>query len=333
MSLSRINNLKKLFRIIPFVSRIFKKELFTRNLYLNKGIKYKNRTIPYYPLGEGNLQIKELLLSGKPAMITRYGSVELEIINKFYLHYPVFIKKELMTDFCHTAGFFPYDKTLVPQFVYLYKNSAKEIDVLAIWNSFHGRTAEAKLIKQWSSNAIMVDLLSLESFWYTEPWSECLRDKKVLLILPFEKSARYQYEHNRERLFSNSNVLPQFRSFQIIAPHQGIGMSSTGGYNTWFDAFDDICSKITSADFDIAIIGAGAYGLPLAAQVKKMGKQAIHMGGATQLLFGIKGKRWEVEPWYLYQYKLYNEYWKRIEQDETPTNTKTFEAGMQGGYW
>ena len=32
--------------------------------------------------------------------------------------------------------------------------------------------------------------------------------------------------------------------------------------------------------------------LPLAAHVKSIGKQALHLGGCSQLLFGIKGKRW-----------------------------------------
>lgn len=33
------------------------------------------------------------------------------------------------------------------------------------------------------------------------------------------------------------------------------------------------------------------YGFPLAAHVKHKGKQAIHLGGTLQLLFGIKGNR------------------------------------------
>ena len=45
-------------------------------------------------------------------------------------------------------------------------------------------------------------------------------------------------------------------------------------------------------EFDVCLIGCGAYGLPIAAAVKKMGKQAIHIGGSLQLLFKIKGKRW-----------------------------------------
>ena len=36
----------------------------------------------------------------------------------------------------------------------------------------------------------------------------------------------------------------------------------------------------------------------MANEIKKMGKVAIHLAGATQLMFGIVGKRWEEE--YIY---------------------------------
>lgn len=48
-----------------------------------------------------------------------------------------------------------------------------------------------------------------------------------------------------------------------------------------------------AADYDVAIVGAGAYSLPLAAHARDAGHAAIQMSGATQLLFGIKGKRWD----------------------------------------
>jgi len=43
-------------------------------------------------------------------------------------------------------------------------------------------------------------------------------------------------------------------------------------------------NEISEIDFDVAIIGAGAYGLPLASYIKEMGRQAIHMGGSTQMV-------------------------------------------------
>ena len=62
-------------------------------------------------------------------------------------------------------------------------------------------------------------------------------------------------------------------------------------------------------DYDICLIGAGAYGFPLAAHVKRKGKKAIHLGGALQLLFGVKGKRWEdpnygVNEWNVHAYMI-----------------------------
>jgi hypothetical protein len=298
---------------------MLKKELFTRKVSRYNGIPYRKRIIPYHPNGEGNIKIKELLLSGAPAMITRYGNTELDTIDRFLLQPVYFGKKEQTKVLCTSSGFFPNDKKLVPRFVDLYAASARHIDILACWNSFHGWTAEEKLIKKWSNNTTLINLASLEAWWYTEPWSECLQNKKILVIHPFEKSIHYQYENNREKLFFNPKVLPLFHSLHIIRPPQGVGMSSTDGYATWFDAYDALCEKIKATDFDIAVIGAGAYGLPLAAFVKTQGKQAVHMGGTAQLLFGIKGKRWEA-PNYSYQHKLYNTWWKRPYQEEMPKN-------------
>ena len=59
-------------------------------------------------------------------------------------------------------------------------------------------------------------------------------------------------------------------------------------------------NEIDKHDYEVCLIGCGAYGLPLAAHVKKQGKKAIHIGGALQLLFGIMGKRWiDFEPFML----------------------------------
>jgi hypothetical protein len=88
-----------------------------------------------------------------------------------------------------------------------------------------------------------------------------------------------------------------------------------------------MCAEVEKVDFDIAIIGAGAYGLPLAFHVKSLGKKAIHMGGATQILFGIKGKRWDHHEVIS---KLYNEHWVRPLPSERPEHYYDIEKGC---YW
>jgi hypothetical protein len=85
--------------------------------------------------------------------------------------------------------------------------------------------------------------------------------------------------------------------------------------------------QIGQADFDIAIIGCGAYGFPLAAHVKRMGKKAVHLGGATQILFGIRGKRWDSLPAIA---QLMNEHWVRPHFSEIPPGGDAVEDGC---YW
>ena len=94
-----------------------------------------------------------------------------------------------------------------------------------------------------------------------------------------------------------------------------------------FEALESMKREISQADFGVAIIGAGAYGFPLAAYVKSLGKQAIQMSGATQILFGIKGKRWDDHPVIS---KFYNDAWVRPLQSETPPEIHKVEGGS---YW
>jgi hypothetical protein len=88
-----------------------------------------------------------------------------------------------------------------------------------------------------------------------------------------------------------------------------------------------MCEQIASKEFDVAILGCGAYGLPLASFVKSLSKKAVHLGGATQILFGIKGKRWDDRPLYR---SLYNDHWVRAAPGETPANHVSMEGGA---YW
>ena len=107
---------------------------------------------------------------------------------------------------------------------------------------------------------------------------------------------------------------------------QSIGNTPTG-FKTWFDALNHMKDQISSSRFDVAIVGCGAYGFPLAAHVKRMGRKAVHLGGATQVLFGISGRRWDnheaIGP-------MMNEHWVRPRASEVPGVAATVEGGA---YW
>ena len=52
-------------------------------------------------------------------------------------------------------------------------------------------------------------------------------------------------------------------------------------------------NELNKYSFDILLVSAGSYALPLAYEAKKMGKIGVNTGGDLQLFFGIMGNRWE----------------------------------------
>jgi hypothetical protein len=84
-------------------------------------------------------------------------------------------------------------------------------------------------------------------------------------------------------------------------------------------------SEMDKLQYDVALIGAGAYGLPLAAHAKASGAVGVHLGGITQMLFGIYGARWEKQ----YRHHI-NDAWERPDPHKRPPGYKKVEGGC---YW
>jgi hypothetical protein len=264
----------------------------------HKIVKSKVNLIPVSNQ-EASLYIKNELSSAKPCMIARFGSTEIKAV--LFPQTPWFLKfiiKKMMNydavnkEFVNMkilSGFFPSNETSIAKFSSLMHKDMKELDVLGSWRF------EERFLASHFSKAKIVSLDNLEPYLQENPWSEILKDKKVLVIHPFNKTIEDQYHNKRRLLFEDPRVLPEFKSLQTIKAVQTLA-GNKAEYSDWFAALESMKSEIDAKDFDIAIIGAGAYGFPLAAHIKRLGKKAIHLGGPTQMLFGIKGKRWIDNP-------------------------------------
>lgn len=243
--------------------------------------------------------IYNLLASGKPCMIARYGAFELaSVVNYLGVRNPHhsllkyitgkepqwWWSKRLMCFMQSNAGFFPATEENLMKFGEMMVEDSKQVDILGSWLS-----TEQYLNEQLKS-ASRVHLMQLEPFWGTKPWSRALKGKRVLVVHPFSETIKTQY-NKRHELFLKDETLPDFEVLEVVRAVQSIGGESS--YKDWFDALNFMKSEIEKHDFDVCLVGCGAYGFPLAAHVKRMGKQAVHLGGALQLLFGIRGNRWE----------------------------------------
>lgn len=122
----------------------------------------------------------------------------------------------------------------------------------------------------------------------TPPWTEALKGLEVLVVHPFVDSIKSNFERKKS-ISVIRDILPDF-NLKVEKPP--VTLHKGGPDDYWLKSFEGLKEGVESHSFDVAIIGAGAYGLPLARHVGEMGKVAINLAGATQLLFGIKGIRW-----------------------------------------
>lgn len=219
------------------------------------------------------------------------------------------------------AGVYPATRDQFARFTETYLGALEEADLLGLMNAPY----EAEHIRSRCPGAALTDLGSLEPYLGPEPWSRHLAGLDVLVVHPFTESIEDQYRNRREAIFTNPDVLPSF-NLKTLRPPQTLGGNSDGR-ESWSGSFDALAQAVASQTFDAAIVGCGAYGLPIGAVIKKMGKPCIHLGGATQLLFGIAGTRWREQPAFR---ALQTTAWRSPLESERPANWNKIENGC---YW
>jgi hypothetical protein len=319
------------------VSRFTIKSL--RKLYtlLNPNTPNTHRVWTLFSVKEyASRMIAEAIKAPNPLMVARFGSTEMYCLTNYlgvsnperYKSWRSYITRQTpawwweplsISRMCRYSGFFPHDQQLIERFCELMLSDICEIDILGSWlvaeQNFSNELKRAK----------RVVLEDLEPFFCEQPWTHALAGARVLVVHPFDETIRSQYA--KRHLIFPDGLLPDF-DLQTIRAVQSLAGEPTP-FPDWFAALDHMKNEIDSRDFDVCLIGCGAYGLPLAAHVKRTGRKAIHLAGSTQLLFGIIGGRWEEYVVYPYM-NLVNEHWVRPAAHERPKNADAVENAC---YW
>jgi hypothetical protein len=282
----------------------------------------------------GNKIVKEALLSDKPVMIARIGTTENATLLNYLgvkngkrsiLGYITWrqhawwwngtAKKYLPIG----AGFFPPTDEDLEKFCELMLEDLSQADILVTL------TYAEEYLKDYFIQAKRVTLPSMEPYFSINPWTHALKGKRVLVVHPMVETFKKQWL-DKDKIWPDG-LMPDFELLTIKAVQSVAGENTV--FNDWFEALDWMKDEISRVDFDIAIIGCGAYGLPLSAYVKRLGKKVVHMAGATQLLFGVRGRRWEKDPYQPFT-NFMNDYWVRPDALETPQKAEMVEGAC---YW
>ncbi len=330
MYFSKVNIIKMLFRspelFLHFIiksGRIVAFKKFHPTTTIMDIKKYAAKEL--MPISEANEYLADRIAVHEPFMAGRLGATEMGcVMNNMFSKkgYKEPLDFQIYERGNHANGLFPLDQQTFDCFSDIMLASIGECDLEGasyfIMDEYY--------YKKYMSNKAALSHIRVFDFWrFEHPWTRALKGKKVLVIHPFEATIRSQYQ-KREHLFSNPEMLPEFQLYTLKAV-QTIAGQRDERFSNWFEALDYMYNEAMKIDFDVALIGCGAYGYPLAAKLKKAGKCAIHMGGVTQFLFGIIGSRWENEPG---AGDFFNEYWVRPSADEIPAGAQNVEGGC---YW
>ena len=312
---------------ITYLNQYIQGKIMTYHIRHDGSIYYKNRLKTYsgkeiLDVDSTNNRIAEMIRSGRPMMVCRFGSTELATMKIFDFE----VEKKYAEQMArvHTlSGLFPETTETGKKFTELMLGCIPSADLIGIWP----QAFEEYYLQEYGSDSLKCTWLESLEPWNNpqNPWSAALAGKKVLVVHPFIDSIEAQYQ-KREQIFQNTNILPEFE-LQTLRSVQTAGGGADERFSSWFEAYEWMKEEILKRDFDIAILGCGAYGFPLAAAIKAAGKQAVHFGGVTQILFGILGARWDGDEDLK---KFVNASWVRPMDKEKPKNASAVENNC---YW
>jgi len=305
--------------------------------------------------------IKKSLSDKIPIMIGKIGANELLVI-----YQSIGILQNQITDFapdikregCVSAGIYPPTKEGFLIFVKAYLDAIKSMNIMAswndnilqveehIWNNFIIKDANNANNVNNANNTNehygLVELTTLESF-YTEPkywWQNLYENKTILIISPFVKSIQTQLDLNkRDKVWTGkwTNFWSKSITFKYIKFPHPYYISSDADKSKYPKNLDLLLKKYQDeidkvSEFDIALVGTGAYSILLCDYIKRIkNKNAFHLGGGLQMMCGVYGHRWEPsfnKSPFLKEYM--NEHWIRPLSEEIPP---IYEAQENGAYF
>lgn len=281
--------------------------------------------------------IQKALQRKEGALIGRNGTIELEtLLFKLFSarpgeQYPQAIARKLE----YNAGIFPSKQTSIDRWVFMTLESIRNCDILVAGWFKPLEEQEKILLENIKTVASRIPLRSLEPY-YVDPdkrWTSFLKGHKVAIINSFANTAISQISKKEEIWpVATESLLPNdVEWIPIVTGYSPVLAQGSaewpGEIHSWDVAVQNVVRRVLRSGARIAVIGCGGLGMLIGSELKKQGIISIVMGGAIQVLFGIKGNRWETHSVIS---QFWNDAWVNPSPQETPNRADMIENGC---YW
>ncbi len=283
----------------------------------------------------------------EPFFIGRNGTIETETLyfyvgirrgTAFQTPYP----PRLLDQMQRNAGVFPGTAEALDAWAEEYLRHLSSLTGLAagwyqpVWH------LERTILDAYAPQAFRTPLRSLEPY-YSAPalqWPRLLGGRRVAVVSSFARSIRDQLESGRVADIwkgEQAGMLTPAEGTEPIqwsflrtgyAPVTAMGHAGwPAGIRTWQEAVTAVVDQVVADGAEVALIGCGGLGMLIAGRLRALGISAFVLGGAIQVLFGIKGLRWERHDVIS---KFWNDAWVWPAEEEMPGGASLIEGGC---YW
>ena len=289
---------------------------------------------PQYSIAAGGGVLSNRIYSGVPFVAGKLGTSEFDALYWFKSQNGAPFPRDIRRNMMINAGLFSDGSDCVKEWCQYMMENIHLLDEIALWNPI--KPVEERYFLQQYAPQIKkyLPLRSLEPFYQDLPenrWSLAI-ETPFCVVSPFVETIEGQWK-KRDVLFP----------MLLWSPKATFCGGVCVGYSPLICEAEEICSWPThilqkgwraGVDFVVdscvatgakfAFVGAGALSLPICFELKKRGISAIHTGGGTQIIFGIRGRRWLSHSVISH---FFNENWVSPQESEIPSAGSVIEGG------
>lgn len=291
----------------------------------------------------GSDRIANTVRGTSPFFIGRNGSTEQEALHfwfsnrKYGTPWPYALAKNLHLG----AGVWPPSEESFDAWAKEYMETLGLLDGIAAGWYRPFAEMESSLLDYAAPNAFRTPLRSLEPYYAitNHRWTRHLSGKKVAVVSSFAETIGNQVASSErmnsiwstlkdpETILPSSTTWIPIRTYFPSLISMGDSTEWPIGITGWDSAANHVVEAVKASGASIAIVGCGGLGMIIGGRLRKAGISVIVMGGAIQVLFGIKGRRWEKHDVIS---KFWGPSWVWPSASETPRGSFQIEGAC---YW
>jgi len=227
-----------------------------------------------------NNLIIECLKNKTSKSFGKMGNIEASHLLTHLNNQPSLIGQQLFIN----AGIYVDSLETFNKWCFEYLEAVKNLDCVLQWC----KEDEAVLSNIGYTGEIFHSFEGIEPFVFgREGWHYHLKNKKVLCVSPFPDTVQTQAK-KFSKIWDGAEI------GEVITVESPYSEALTGKPpKPWEDKLNQMLEQIEKTDFDFATVGCGGFSLIVCDYIKKLGKPCVHLGGGNQILYGIRGRRWD----------------------------------------